>query len=101
MDENCEAGIVRNAGGKGEEGFSRVAGDTKAEVEGNADQAAEASQDLSGGAQDTAADIAGAVRDSPVLLGNWLRRTIKTQPYTASMIALGVGWLLGRMHRPL
>ena len=31
----------------------------------------------------------------------WLRTTIETQPYTAAAVALGIGWLLGRMHRPL
>ena len=30
-----------------------------------------------------------------------LRNTIETQPYTAVAIALGLGWLLGRLHRPL
>jgi ElaB/YqjD/DUF883 family membrane-anchored ribosome-binding protein len=30
-----------------------------------------------------------------------IRHTIETQPYTAAAIALGIGWLLGRMHRPL
>jgi hypothetical protein len=30
-----------------------------------------------------------------------VRTTIETRPYTAAAIALGVGWLLGRMHRPL
>ena len=30
-----------------------------------------------------------------------LKNTIETQPYTAVAIALGIGWLLGRMHRPL
>jgi ElaB/YqjD/DUF883 family membrane-anchored ribosome-binding protein len=30
-----------------------------------------------------------------------VRDLIETQPYTAVGIALGVGWLLGRMHRPL
>lgn len=29
-----------------------------------------------------------------------LRNTIETQPYTAVVIALGLGWLFGRMHRP-
>ena len=29
-----------------------------------------------------------------------LRSTIETRPYTAVVIALGLGWLLGRMHRP-
>jgi ElaB/YqjD/DUF883 family membrane-anchored ribosome-binding protein len=30
-----------------------------------------------------------------------LRNTIENQPYTAVAIAVGLGWLLGRMHRPL
>jgi hypothetical protein len=29
-----------------------------------------------------------------------LRRTIETQPYTSAFVALGIGWLLGRAHRP-
>jgi hypothetical protein len=34
-------------------------------------------------------------------LGDVVRNTIETEPYTAVAIALGLGWLLGRMHRPL
>jgi ElaB/YqjD/DUF883 family membrane-anchored ribosome-binding protein len=30
-----------------------------------------------------------------------LRELIETQPYTAVGVAIAVGWLLGRMHRPL
>ena len=30
-----------------------------------------------------------------------LRNTIENQPYSAVVIALGLGWLFGRMHRPL
>jgi len=29
------------------------------------------------------------------------REVIENQPYTAIGIALAVGWLLGRMHRPI
>ena len=29
-----------------------------------------------------------------------LRDTIESQPYTAVIIAFGLGWLWGRMHRP-
>ena len=29
------------------------------------------------------------------------REVIENQPYTAVGIALGIGWVLGRMHRPL
>ena len=30
-----------------------------------------------------------------------MNNIIETEPYTAVAIALGLGWLLGRMHRPL
>jgi len=29
-----------------------------------------------------------------------VREMIENQPYTATAIALGIGWLFGRMHRP-
>jgi hypothetical protein len=31
----------------------------------------------------------------------WLRNKIETQPYTTVIAALGIGWLIGRTHRPL
>jgi len=101
MDENRIAGTARNFGGKVEEGVGRVTGDAKTQVRGMADQAAGAAQDLYGHARDTAADAAVAARDSAASFEKWLRRTIETQPYTAAMVAMGLGWLLGRMHRPL
>jgi uncharacterized protein YjbJ (UPF0337 family) len=101
MDENRITGTARNLGGKVEEGVGRVAGDAKTQVRGMADQAAGAAQDLYGQARDTAADAAVAARDSVASLEKWLRRTIETQPYTTAIVAIGVGWLLGRMHRPL
>ena len=30
-----------------------------------------------------------------------VRNTIETRPYTAVAIAVGLGWLLGRTHKPL
>ena len=30
-----------------------------------------------------------------------LRNTSENQPYTAVVVALALGWLFGRMHRPL
>ena len=101
MDENRITGTPRNLGGKVEEGIGRVTGDAKTQVRGMADQAAGAAQDLYGQARDTAADAAVAARDSAASLEKWLRRTIETQPYTAAIVAMGLGWLLGRMHRPL
>jgi uncharacterized protein YjbJ (UPF0337 family) len=90
MDENRVAGTARSVGGKVEEGFGRVTGDTRMRTEGLVDQAAGAAQDLYGQA-----------RDSTAALEKWLRRAIETQPYTTAIVAVGIGWLLGRMHRPL
>jgi uncharacterized protein YjbJ (UPF0337 family) len=101
MDEDRVAGTARNIGGKVEEGFGRVTGDTKTRTEGRVNQAAGAAQDLYGQARDNAADAAGAARDNAAALEKWLRRTIETQPYTTAIAAIGIGWLLGRMHRPL
>jgi uncharacterized protein YjbJ (UPF0337 family) len=94
MDENQAYGTARNLGGKVQEGVGSVTGDTKLRVEGLANQAAGAAQDLYGQAADTA-------RDSAASLDKWLRNTIETQPYTTAIVAIGIGWLLGRLHRPL
>ena len=34
-------------------------------------------------------------------VGDVAGKFIKEQPLTAALIALGIGWLLGRTHRPL
>jgi len=94
MDENRLSGTARNLGGKAEEGVGRLTGDVKTQLQGKLDQAAGAAQDLYG-------QTADAARETAVTFEKWLRNTIETQPYTAAMVALGIGWLLGRMHRPL
>ena len=94
MDENRLEGNVRNVGGKVQEGVGRVTGDTKSTVEGVLNQAAGTAQDLYG----QGADVA---REAASNLDGWLRNRIETQPYTTAFVALGIGWLLGRMHRPL
>jgi uncharacterized protein YjbJ (UPF0337 family) len=105
MDENRIAGTARNLGGKAQEGFGRVVGDAKTQVEGIANQVTGTAQDLYGKARDSASQIAddgmAAARKTASSLESTLRDTIETQPYTAVFVALGIGWLLGRMHRPL
>ena len=64
-------------------------------------QATGAAQDLYGQAKDSAVDAAGAAKDTAVNVEQWLLRNIETQPYTTAIVAVGIGWLLGRMHRPL
>jgi uncharacterized protein YjbJ (UPF0337 family) len=93
MDENRIEGTVRNVGGKVQEGFGKVTGNARTQAEGLANQAAGAAQDFYGQAADTARDTASGFEKA-------LRHTIETQPYTSALVALGIGWLLGRMHRP-
>lgn len=94
MDENRLEGTARNLGGKVQEGVGRVSGNAKTQAEGALNQAAGTAQDLYGQAAD-------AARQTATTFDSWLRGTIETQPYTTAIIALGLGWLLGRMHRPL
>jgi ElaB/YqjD/DUF883 family membrane-anchored ribosome-binding protein len=48
------------------------------------------------------ADTAGvAARKTANSFESAVREIVESQPYTAVGIALAVGWLLGRMHRPL
>ena len=64
-----------------------------------------AAADLHG--QTRASQVANATERSRVArrnitfsLGEAVRNTLKNQPYVAVTIALGLGWLLGRAHRP-
>jgi uncharacterized protein YjbJ (UPF0337 family) len=94
MDENRIEGSARNLSGKVQEGIGRVTGDAKSTIEGVMNQAAGTAQNLYGQSAD-------AARQTASTLDSWLRNTIETQPYTTAIVALGIGWLLGRMHRPL
>jgi ElaB/YqjD/DUF883 family membrane-anchored ribosome-binding protein len=85
--------------------FNRAFGDAKKQAAGVADAVTDAAQDVLGQARDSAADVVDtantAARKTVGSFEHAIRRTIETQPYTAAAIALGIGWLLGRMHRPL
>ena len=94
MDEDRIAGTARKLGGKVQEEVGRFTGDTQTQIKGMANQAAGSAQDLYGQAAD-------AARDTAATFDKWLSNTIETQPYATAIAALGIGWLLGRMHRPL
>jgi ElaB/YqjD/DUF883 family membrane-anchored ribosome-binding protein len=85
--------------------FTRSFGEAKKHASHLADQASSAAQDLYEDARDKAADLADSANDAArQTAGSFeraLRNTIENQPYTAVAIALGLGWLFGRMHRPL
>ncbi len=85
--------------------FNRAFGDAKKQAAGVASEVTDAAQDLYGHAADSASQVADAAsRAARRTAGSFeqaLRNTIEDQPYTAVIIALGLGWLFGRMHRPL
>jgi ElaB/YqjD/DUF883 family membrane-anchored ribosome-binding protein len=57
-------------------------------------------QELYGQAVDSAEDAIDTVRQMPAFLDSKVRRYIESNPYTTAAIALGLGWLIGRSHRP-
>ena len=85
--------------------FTQAFGDAKKQASNVAGEASDAAQDLYGQARERASDLADTANDAArQAAGSFeraLRNTIETQPYTAVAIALGLGWLFGRMHRPL
>jgi ElaB/YqjD/DUF883 family membrane-anchored ribosome-binding protein len=85
--------------------FSHAVGDARRQASDVADAFTDAAHDVYGQARDSAADVADAAnkaaRQTMGSLEKAIRNTIETQPYTAVAIAVGIGWLLGRMHRPL
>jgi hypothetical protein len=74
-------------------------------MEGIANQARGTAQDLYGQAREGASRLAdqaaSAGRRTASSLESEMQNTIETQPYIAVVVALGIGWLLGRMHQPL
>jgi ElaB/YqjD/DUF883 family membrane-anchored ribosome-binding protein len=85
--------------------FNRAFGDAKRQAGGVADAMTDAAQDVYGQARDSASDVVDtartAARKTAGSFERALRNTIENQPYTAVAIALGLGWLFGRTHRPL
>ncbi|HEY2528350.1 MAG TPA: CsbD family protein [Xanthobacteraceae bacterium] len=94
MDENRLEGTARDLGAKVQEGLGRVTRDAKSQAEGMVNQVGGKAKDLYGQAAGTPRDPAGS-------LDSWLRDMIETRPYTAAIVALGIGWLLGRLRRTL
>jgi uncharacterized protein YjbJ (UPF0337 family) len=99
MNEDRIAGTARNLGGKVQEGYGRVTGDAQSQAEGLMNQAAGAAQDLYGQAKDGAAEAAQVVRRGAADAQDYVRGLIEQRPYTATVAALCLGWLIGRMGR--
>jgi len=105
MDENREGrtsrigtfqerrGIVEQVSDAAQDAYGQAADTTR--------KVADAAQDAYGQAADAAGAAYGQAADATRNFDQWLRNAIETQPYTSALVALGIGWLLGRMHRPL
>jgi ElaB/YqjD/DUF883 family membrane-anchored ribosome-binding protein len=63
-------------------------------------QAAGVASEVSDAASQVADATTKAARKTVGSFEKALRNTVENQPYTAVAIALGLGWLVGRMHRP-
>jgi ElaB/YqjD/DUF883 family membrane-anchored ribosome-binding protein len=81
MDENRLSGTAKN-------------------LHGQTQQAEESVQDLYGQAKDAAGEAINAVGKMPASLEDTIRHYIQNRPYTTAAIALALGWLIGRSHRP-
>jgi uncharacterized protein YjbJ (UPF0337 family) len=100
MDDDRMSGTAKNLSGKLEEGFGRATGDSRTKLQGQMRQTEGSIQDLYGQAVGAAEDSIEAVRKMPRSLDDTIRHYIENNPYTTAGIALGLGWLIGRSHRP-
>jgi ElaB/YqjD/DUF883 family membrane-anchored ribosome-binding protein len=76
---------------------SDATGDAKMQVEGRARQAEGSLQD--GQAKENTAGTAEAIRENASEAGDFVRMTIEEHPYMTAAIALGIGFLIGRVGR--
>jgi ElaB/YqjD/DUF883 family membrane-anchored ribosome-binding protein len=74
---------------KTEQGFDRAMGEAKRQAENVKDSVANVADTATTAARRTASGFERAARE-----------LIENQPYTAVMVALGIGWLLGRTRHP-
>ncbi len=100
MDENHLSETDNNLGGKAKEAFGRATGDDKTHAQGQMQQAEASVQDLYGQAKDAAGEAINAVGKMPASLEDTIRHYIQNRPFTTAAIALALGWLVGRSHRP-
>jgi uncharacterized protein YjbJ (UPF0337 family) len=99
MTDDRLSGSAKNIGGHVEEGFGRLTGDERTQLQGKAKQVEGTLQDVYGQAKETAVDAAEAIRDRASEASDFLRMTIEERPFTAAAIALGIGFLIGRLGR--
>jgi uncharacterized protein YjbJ (UPF0337 family) len=100
MDEDQLSGTAKNIGGKAQEAIGRATGNARMQARGEMRRAEGSMQDLAGHAKEAAAETADSVRAMSDSVEDSLRDFIENKPYTTAAIALAVGWIIGRAHRP-
>jgi uncharacterized protein YjbJ (UPF0337 family) len=101
MTDDRTAGTVRNFGGKSQKEAASAVGAAATEAEGMMNQAAGAIQDAYGKTVDTAIEGAQTVKDAAVAGHDYIKKFVEDNPHTATLIALGIGVLVGyAAHRP-
>jgi len=120
MDQNREAGGGKS-GGKGSESGGRTTADTKAQNGGVIDQMTGTASEVYEQAKDATVDAATAVQkgaqnavvavqkgaveaaesvqEGVKKADDYMRRLIEERPYTVALVALGIGWVVGRIGR--
>jgi uncharacterized protein YjbJ (UPF0337 family) len=88
-------GTVRPLGAKADQNWGNAAGDTRSHADGLMNQAAGAVQDAYGTTVDAAVEGAKAVKGAAVASHDFLRKFMEENPHTTTVIALGIGLLIG------
>jgi ElaB/YqjD/DUF883 family membrane-anchored ribosome-binding protein len=86
---------VRPLGAKADQRGGNAAGDTTSQADGLMNQAADAVQDAYGKTVDAAVEGAKTVKGAAVASHDFLRRFMEENPHTTTVIALGIGLLIG------
>lgn len=88
-------GTVRNFGGKMQKDIGTVAESATNEAEGVMNQAAGIMQDAYGKTVDVAIEGAETVKEAAVAGHDYIKKFVEDNPHTATLIALGIGVLVG------
>jgi uncharacterized protein YjbJ (UPF0337 family) len=97
MTDDRMAGTAKDLGGKLQEEYGSATGDLAQEAKGKMRQVEGAAQDLYGQTKDALTDAAQVAQDRAIEARDVVRDIVEERPYTVALVALAVGFCLGRM----
>jgi uncharacterized protein YjbJ (UPF0337 family) len=95
MSDERVQGAVRMVGGKVEEGLGKTAEHAAATAAGLMRQAAGTAEETLGKTKDVAIQGTQAAKDAAIGTRDFLRKFMEDNPHTTTVLALGVGFLIG------